>query len=200
MKRTYAAAIVIVVIAMCLFCLAACGNNTETPQNRETPKESPQTAPEPAAESAHESTPAPKPKPATESSPSNEPTPAAESSPSTEPSPEPIEDDTLKGFYTLIKYDVEGTDIMGLAEDSGESTLFIYIGFRNDGTALFFFMDEGEDVTYKVSGNQVTLIFEVDDGDNELEGIIEGDSITFERDGLVMVYKHNPDFEPDETR
>jgi len=125
------------------------------------------------------------------------PTESPESAP--EPTPEPTKDATLIGFYTLIRYDATGTDSAELVEDSGESTLFIYIEFRNDGTAFFFFIDEGEDVTYKVSGNQVILIFDVDDEDNELVGIIEGDTITFEQDGLVMVYKLNPEFETDGT-
>jgi len=127
-------------------------------------------------------------------SPASEPEP----SPTSGSGPGPVTDAALKGFYTLIRYDVAGTDMLGLAEDSGESTLFIYIEFRNDGTAFYFFMDEGDDITYKVSGNQITLTFDVD-GNNKLEGTIEGDTITFEQEGTVMVYQLNPDFDPGST-
>jgi len=118
--------------------------------------------------------------------------------PTPEPTPEPIKDAVLEGFYTLIKYEAGDVDLLEIVEDSGESTLYVYIEFRSDGTAYFFFMDEGGDITYKVSGDQVTLIFDDDDEYNELEGIIEDDTITFEQDGLVMVYKLNPDFQPGE--
>jgi len=127
-------------------------------------------------------------------SPESAPEPAA----TPESTPAPVHDATLAGFYTLIKYEAGGTDLLGIAEDSGESTLFIYIEFRDDGTALYFFMDEGDDVTYNVSGNQVTLLFDVDGGVNVLEGIIEDDTITFEQDGLMMVFKQNPEFQPGE--
>ena len=161
---------VLIVIMMCLSCLAACSSNQEPLQPRVAQTQSPES--EPASESKPETAP--------------------------ESASEPIKDAALNGFYTLIKYDAGGVDLLGIAEDSGESTLFIYIEFRDDGTAFYFFMDEGDDITYKVSGNQVTLIFDVDSDDNELEGVIEGDTITFEQDGLVMVYKLNPDFQPGE--
>jgi len=128
---------------------------------------------------------------------SSKPTPEPEST--TGPASEPVKDATLNGFYTLIRYDVTDTDSAGLAEDSGESTLFIYIEFRDDGSALFFFVDEGDDVTYKISGNQVTLMFDVDGSNNELAGIIESDTIAFELDGFVMVFQLNPEFDPNDT-
>jgi len=125
-------------------------------------------------------------------------TPEPAPMPEPEPTPEPIDDITLEGFYTLIKYDTAGNDLLEIAEDSGESTLYIYIEFRNDGTAHYFFMDEGGDIAYKVSGNQVTLIFDVGDDNNELVGTIKDDTITFEQEGMVMVYKLNPEFVPGE--
>ena len=176
MKRTIAIAIVLM---MCLSYLVACNGNGEMLQPRVAPAESSESEPESGRKSAPEPTPAPEPKS------------------KSKPKPEPTNDVSLTGFYTLIRYDVEGIDFMEFAEDSGESTLFIYIEFRNDGSAFYFFMDEGEDVAYKVSGNQVTLTFDVDDTDNELEGIIEGDTITFKKDGFVMVYERNPEFTPD---
>ena len=128
--------------------------------------------------------------------PTQSPEPAPEPTP--EPTPEPVKDVVLEGFYTLIKYEFAGNDLLDLVEDSGESTLYVYIEFRNDGTAYFFFMDEGGDVTYNVSGDQVTLIFDDDDEYNELVGTVEDDIITFEQEGIVMVYKQNPEFVPGE--
>ena len=192
MNRTIAIAIVIMV---CLSCLVACGSNEETLPSHATQTESP--APAPAPEPAPASSPTPEPAPAPTPNPKPGPTakPTPTPTPAPDPKPEPIKEASLEGYYTLIKYDAAGTDLTEVVEDSGESTLFIFIEFRNNGTAFFFFMDEGEDVTYNVSGNLVTLIFDVADKDNELEGIIEDDIITFEKDGLVMVYKLNPEFE-----
>jgi len=162
--------------------LIACGKRDKPSQSRAATAESPEPAPEPAA--TPEPTPEPKPEPSPE--------------PSPEPTLEPAKDVELKGFYSMIKYEAGGTDLLEMAEDSGETNLFIYIEFRGDGTALYYFMDEGDDIAYTVSGNQVTLVFDVGGNDEELVGIIEDDTIVFEQEGIAMVYRRNPDFQPGE--
>jgi len=161
---------IIILIMTCLSYLVSCGSSEETVQSGAVMTQSSETAPDPDPE------PTPEPKP--------------------DPKPDPVKNVVPVGFYTLIYYGTEEYDLLELTDDLRDSTLFIYIEFRSDGTAYYFFMDEGDDVVYTITGNQVILIFDYDDEIHELKGIIEDDTISFEEEGILMVYKLNREFQP----
>ena len=98
----------------------------------------------------------------------------------------------LRSVYALVEMSVEGHNMLEMYESMGVDLAGFYIEFTSDSTMNLATMGDIVECVFSIDGNKLTVIF---DGDT-VSGTVEGDKITLDMGGGLMVYEWDPDFVP----
>ena len=98
----------------------------------------------------------------------------------------------LQGFYALVEMTADGQDMLELYESMDIDLAGFYIEFTSESTLNVVSMGEASQCFFSIEGNTITLT----DNGEEVTGTIDGDRVTMDFGGLIMVYERDPDFVP----